>query len=123
MITALEEIAVNLDLRNAEYEKIKVQLEQLQVFEDEFWKSYMRTIKNHNIPLILLIWKNIFVIIIDLIFQEDNQALEDKMNHATSTLNAHLEECGPKIKNFKEAIYNIVRYRFINYLTAGLTLY
>ncbi|PAV88086.1 hypothetical protein WR25_09100 [Diploscapter pachys] len=70
MITALEEIAVNLDLRNAEYEKIKVQLEQLQ---------------------------------------EDNQALEDKMNHATSTLNAHLEECGPKIKNFKEAIYNIVR--------------
>ena len=55
MITALEEIAVNLDLRNAEYEKIKVQLEQLQVFEDEFWKSYMHTIKNHNIPLILLI--------------------------------------------------------------------
>ncbi|CAD6197428.1 unnamed protein product [Caenorhabditis auriculariae] len=41
--------------------------------------------------------------------QEENQSLENRMNQATSLLNAHLDECGPKIRHFKEGIYNIIR--------------
>lgn len=43
------------------------------------------------------------------VVQEENQSLEDRMNQATSLLNAHLDECGPKIRHFKEGIYNIIR--------------
>uniref|UniRef100_A0A1I7X2T3 Kinesin motor domain-containing protein n=1 Tax=Heterorhabditis bacteriophora TaxID=37862 RepID=A0A1I7X2T3_HETBA len=70
MMTALEEIAVNLDVRSAECEKLKKELESTQ---------------------------------------EENQMLEDRFNQATSTLNSHLEECGPKIKHFKDGIYTIIR--------------
>ncbi|CAB3401666.1 unnamed protein product [Caenorhabditis bovis] len=70
MMTALEEIAVNLDIRQAECEKLKRELD---------------------------------------VVQEENQSLEDRMNQATSLLNAHLDECGPKIRHFKEGIYNIIR--------------
>ncbi|KIH57767.1 kinesin motor domain protein [Ancylostoma duodenale] len=41
--------------------------------------------------------------------EEENQQLEDSSSQATSALNAHLDECGPKIKHFKDAIYNIIR--------------
>ena len=41
--------------------------------------------------------------------QEENAALEDRKNLAETQLNSHLLECGPKIKNFKESIYNIIR--------------
>ncbi|CAJ0599940.1 unnamed protein product [Cylicocyclus nassatus] len=70
MISAIEDIAVQLEVRNAEYEKLKKELE---------------------------------------IVAEENQQLEDSSNHAVSALNAHLDECGPKIKHFKDAIYNIIR--------------
>ncbi|CAI5444977.1 unnamed protein product [Caenorhabditis angaria] len=43
------------------------------------------------------------------VVQEENQSLEDRMNQATSLLNAHLDECGPKIRHFKEGIYNVVK--------------
>ncbi|EPB74895.1 hypothetical protein ANCCEY_06011 [Ancylostoma ceylanicum] len=70
MISAIEDIAVQLEVRNAEYEKLKKELE---------------------------------------IVMEENQQLEDSSSQATSALNAHLDECGPKIKHFKDAIYNIIR--------------
>ncbi|WKX99995.1 hypothetical protein Q1695_014680 [Nippostrongylus brasiliensis] len=70
MISAIEDIAVQLEVRNAEYEKVKKELE---------------------------------------IAMEENQQLEDSSSQATSALNAHLDECGPKIKHFKDAIYNIIR--------------
>lgn len=43
------------------------------------------------------------------LFQEDNAQLDDRRNQAEAQLNSHLLECGPKIKNFKEGIYNIIR--------------
>ncbi|VDM60599.1 unnamed protein product [Angiostrongylus costaricensis] len=70
MISAIEDIAVQLEVRNAEYEKLKKELE---------------------------------------IVMEENQQLEDGASQARSALNAHLDECGPKIKHFKDAIYNIIR--------------
>ncbi|KAJ1357189.1 hypothetical protein KIN20_015268 [Parelaphostrongylus tenuis] len=70
MISAIEDIAVQLEVRNAEYEKLKKELE---------------------------------------IVMEENQQLEDSSSQARSALNAHLDECGPKIKHFKDAIYNIIR--------------
>ncbi|VDM68350.1 unnamed protein product, partial [Strongylus vulgaris] len=68
MISAIEDIAVQLEVRNAEYEKLKKELE---------------------------------------IVAEENQQFEDSANHANNALSAHLDECGPKIKHFKDAIYNI----------------
>uniref|UniRef100_A0A158P860 Kinesin-like protein n=1 Tax=Angiostrongylus cantonensis TaxID=6313 RepID=A0A158P860_ANGCA len=70
MISAIEDIAVQLEVRNAEYEKLKKELE---------------------------------------IVMEENQQLEDSASQTRSALNAHLDECGPKIKHFKDAIYNIIR--------------
>ena len=69
-ITALEELAANLEERQAECEKVKKEMESLM---------------------------------------EDNSALEDRRNLAETQLHNHLLECGPKIKNFKESIYNVIR--------------
>ncbi|PIO74626.1 kinesin motor domain protein [Teladorsagia circumcincta] len=82
MISAIEDIAVQLEVRNAEYEKLKKELEIVMLFRSDSKRFRL---------------------------QEENQQLEDSSSQATSALNAHLDECGPKIKHFKDAIYNIIR--------------
>ncbi|CAI4224691.1 unnamed protein product [Auanema sp. JU1783] len=41
--------------------------------------------------------------------QEENQTLDSRRNEAESELQTHIMETGPKIKHFKDAIYNIIK--------------
>ncbi|CAI2349692.1 unnamed protein product [Caenorhabditis sp. 36 PRJEB53466] len=56
---------------------------------------------SRNLPLLMQA--------VTVAFRSTCTSVEDRMNQATSLLNAHLDECGPKIRHFKEGIYNIVR--------------
>lgn len=53
---------------------------------------------------------------------EENQLLEDRRNHIEMQLNGHLLDCGPKIKHFKDGIYNIMReYSVADIAASGQT--